>query len=251
LFAAAENKTMTENTVSDKFGEALGAEVEAHPDFAKDPRGAEEVVLGKARFDELKSARGDGVKDFYGTFFLIVNLAGLFIQMFLVSRLFKYIGVRGSLFVLPVIAFGGYAAMGLIGGLLVVRAAKTAENSMDYSLQNTVKQALFLPTSREAKYKAKAAIDTFFVRFGDTASAAIVAIGLNVLAFGPKQFAFVNVALCGVWIALNIGIAREHKRMVGDERVDDDAKAELPKARVVESKDAAETEDAAETKDES
>jgi hypothetical protein len=34
-------------------------------------------------------------------------------------------------------------------------------------VQNTVRQALFLPTTREHKYKAKQAIDTFFWRAGD------------------------------------------------------------------------------------
>jgi AAA family ATP:ADP antiporter len=113
-----------------------------------------------------------------------------------------------------VISFGSYAAIGLVGGLAVLRLAKTAENATDYSLQNTVKQALFLPTSREAKYKAKAAIDTFFVRFGDAASAGIVALGLHVLAFAPRAFAFVNVALALVWTLLNVGIAREHRKLV-------------------------------------
>ena len=44
---------------------------------------------------------------------------------------------------------------------------KVADNSLDYSLGNTTKQALWLPTSREAKYKAKQAVDSFFVRMGD------------------------------------------------------------------------------------
>jgi AAA family ATP:ADP antiporter len=147
-----------------------------------------------------------------------VNLVGVLTQMFLVSRIFKYLGVRAALFVLPLIAFGGYAAIALIGGLTVLRVAKTAENSTDYSLQNTLKQALFLPTSREAKYKAKAAIDTFFVRFGDTASAGIVAFGLHVLSLGAREFAWFNVALVVVWILLNVGIAREHKQLVPDDR---------------------------------
>ena len=116
------------------------------------------------------------------------------------------------------IAFGGYAAIALIGGLSVLRVAKTAENATDYSLQNTVKQALFLPTSREAKYKAKAAIDTFFVRFGDTASALLVAVGLHALHFGPRAFAAANLVLISVWILLNVGIAREHKKLVPDDR---------------------------------
>ena len=51
---------------------------------------------------------------------------------------------------------------------------KIAENSLDYSLQNTSRQALWLLTSRDAKYKAKAVIDTFIVRAGDVCSAAVV-----------------------------------------------------------------------------
>ena len=44
------------------------------------------------------------------------------------------------------------------GGLAVLRLAKTAENATDYSLQNTIRQALFLPTTREEKYNAKQAV---------------------------------------------------------------------------------------------
>ena len=37
-----------------------------------------------------------------------MNLFGALFQLFLVSRLFKYVGVRGAIFVLPFIAmFGG------------------------------------------------------------------------------------------------------------------------------------------------
>ena len=45
-----------------------------------------------------------------------------------------------------------------------MRWIKTAENATDYSMMNTARQLLWLPTSREEKYKAKQAIDTFFVR---------------------------------------------------------------------------------------
>jgi AAA family ATP:ADP antiporter len=179
----------------------------ANPDAAK----------AAARNTALRGARSEVIGAFYGNFFFWVNLIGVLIQMFVVSRIFKYFGVRAALFVLPVIAFGSYAAFAVIGGLTVLRFAKTAENATDYSLQNTVKQALFLPTSREAKYKAKAAIDTFFVRFGDSASALIVAAGLHVLHFSPRTFALVNMGLVVMWIFLSIGIAKEHKKMVPDD----------------------------------
>ena len=47
---------------------------------------------------------------------------------------------------------------------------KVANNSLENSLGNTTKQALWLQTSRESRYKAKQAVDSFFVRAGDVIS---------------------------------------------------------------------------------
>jgi AAA family ATP:ADP antiporter len=175
-------------------------------------------ALLEAENAEVKSARKRVSGNFYADFFFYVNLAGFLIQALLVSRIFKYFGVRAALFVLPLIALGGYAAIGLVGGIALLRVAKTAENSTDYSLQNTVKQALYLPTSREVKYKAKAAIDTFFVRIGDAASAGLVALGLHVLGFSAKSFALTNCVLVAFWILVAMAIAREHKKLLPDDR---------------------------------
>jgi AAA family ATP:ADP antiporter len=128
-----------------------------------------------------------------------------------VSRLFKYVGVRGALFVVPLIALGSYSLMALVPILSVVRIAKILENSTDYSIQNTARHALFLPVSREAKYKAKAAIDTFFWRLGDMAQAGVVLAG-TWLAFTTKQYAWINIALVGVWLVLIAGIYREYRK---------------------------------------
>jgi len=89
--------------------------------------------------------------------------------------------------------------------------------STDYSLQNTLKQALFLPTSREEKYKAKQAIDTFFVRVGDALSGALVLVGVQFLDFSRSGFAGVNVVLAALWIAVCVGIFKEHKKLVPDD----------------------------------
>jgi AAA family ATP:ADP antiporter len=141
-----------------------------------------------------------------------VNLLAFLLQAFVVSRIFKYAGVRAALFILPVIALGGYSMIALLPVLGVVMWAKILENSTDYSVQNTTRHALFLPTSREAKYKAKQAIDSFFVRAGDMLQAAVVFIG-TMLAFGIRGYALVNLALVAVWLVLAVGIAREHKKL--------------------------------------
>jgi AAA family ATP:ADP antiporter len=148
-----------------------------------------------------------------------VNLVSLILQAFFVSRIFKYIGVRGALFILPAIALTGYTAVALLPILSVVRWTKVFENSVDYSIQNTTRHALFLPTSREAKYKAKQAIDSFFVRFGDMLQAGVVFVGVQ-LAFGIRGFAIVNLVLVAIWLLVVVGIRREHRKLTGSEAFD-------------------------------
>jgi AAA family ATP:ADP antiporter len=91
----------------------------------------------------------------------------------------------------------------------VIRIAKVIENSCDYSIQNTARHALFLPTSREAKYKAKQVIDTFFWRAGDVTQAAVVLLGAQ-LAFGIREYALVNVFFVLLWLAVVVLLHREH-----------------------------------------
>jgi ATP:ADP antiporter, AAA family len=187
---------------------------------------AAEMIPGVASDPAVSDARREIIKAFYGDFFFWVNLVGFIVQAFLVSRIIKWIGVRGALFIMPIVAFGTYGAIAVVGGLMITRTMKVAENSTDYSLHNTVRQALFLPTSRDAKYKAKAAIDVFFVRFGDTISALVVGVGLHSLGMNVRGLAIVNVALTAVWIFVVIAIARRHKEF----KTDDDKKGKEAKA---------------------
>lgn len=150
---------------------------------------------------------------FYSAFFTAVNALGAALQLFAVSRILRWIGVRGALFVLPLIALGGYAAIAMGSALGVIRIAKILENSTDYSLQNTTRQALFLPTSRAAKYKAKQAIDTFFVRMGDVASAGLVFMGVT-LGFAVRHFAMMNLGFVAVWLVFALLIGRRYRRLV-------------------------------------
>lgn len=149
---------------------------------------------------------------FYSSFFLVVNLVGLLLQLFVVSRLIKYAGVPIAVMALPLIAAVGYTFLAFAPILAVVRWVKTAENATDYSLQNTVRNVLFLPTSRDQKYKAKQAIDSFFVRAGDVLSALLIYVGTSQLAYGPSQFAQVNLALALVWLGLAFVVGRAYAR---------------------------------------
>lgn len=165
------------------------------------------AFVDPAQVAERKAFVGSFMGSFYGT----VNLLGLVLQLFVTSRVMRYLGVRGALFVLPVIALVNYSVIAVAPILAVVRIGKIFENSTDYSIQNTIRQALYLPTSREAKYKAKAAIDTFCTRLGDVVSAGVVAGG-TALSVGVAGFGWFNVALTGLWLFVAGRIARAHRR---------------------------------------
>ena len=154
------------------------------------------------------------IGSFYGAYFFWVNIAALVIQAFLVSRIVKYVGIAGVILALPLVALGAYSTIALGASLAMVRWAKTAENATDYSVMNTGKQMLWLPTSRAEKYKAKQAVDTFFVRTGDLLSAAIVYTGTTWLALGVRGFAITNVVLTLAWLAVAALLLREHRQVV-------------------------------------
>jgi AAA family ATP:ADP antiporter len=181
-----------------------------------------EYILGRTVVNAAAAAVAAGtagglsaseyIGQFYSEFLFVVSLAALVLQFFVVSRLIKYAGVRVGVMVLPVLAFAGYAVLAFVPILALVRLVKIAENATDYSIQNTVRNVLFLPTSRDEKYKAKQAIDSFFWRAGDVMSAALVYVGVTVIGMGTAGFARVNLVLASVWLLLALAVGREYTR---------------------------------------
>ena len=162
--------------------------------------------------------QGAFIGSFYGSYFFWVNIASVILQAFVVSRIVKYLGMAGALFALPVIAFGAYGLIVASAGLMMVRVMKTLENSTDYSMMNTAKQMLWLPTTREQKFKAKQAIDTFFVRMGDMLAAAVVFVGTSIVSLSPSGFAGVNIVVVLASMAVAWALLREYRHITQEER---------------------------------
>jgi AAA family ATP:ADP antiporter len=172
-----------------------------------------EFILGKTVAEYAKGTVNSEayIGEFYARFFFWVNVVGAALQMFAVSRILKYIGIGPALLFLPVIALGSYTLLAFVPVLSFIRLAKIAENGTDYSIQNTARHGLFLNTSRDAKYKAQSAIDSFFWRTGDALSALLVFIGTQ-SAFGIRSFAVVNAVFVLMWLVVAIQIVRIRKR---------------------------------------
>jgi AAA family ATP:ADP antiporter len=151
-----------------------------------------------------------------GAFTFYQNILVVLLQALVVSRIVKYFGMPGVLLVLPLVALSGNVLIAAGAGFAIIRLAKMTENAADYSVMNTGRQMLWLPTRREEKYKAKQAIDTFFVRAGDVLSAGLV-FAVAALAIPAGRMAVVNVLLIVVWLAVIAAVLRRHRALTAQQ----------------------------------
>ena len=167
---------------------------------------------------------------FWGGFFSSVNIATLLIQALLVSRIVRHAGMAGILLLLPLVSGLSNGLVIAGAGFAVFRWTKLFENATDYSVMNTGKAMLWLPTTREEKYQAKQAVDTFFVRFGDVIAAAVVFLGLAALGHESARdlvgedlqqairvFAGINLVVIVGWIGVAFALLRGYTRLAGED----------------------------------
>ena len=175
-----------------------------------------EFIMDRALVEQARAQTavpvGVFIASFKADFFSWVNGVGLVLQLLVVSRVMKYLGVGVGLYILPLVALGGYGTLAIAPVLSIVFLTKVAENGLDYSLQSTLRQALYLPTSRADKYRAKPLIDTFLVRGGDVLASLVVLAG-QALAFTTGTFALVNAGLTIVWLVVAHRLSARHAQL--------------------------------------
>jgi AAA family ATP:ADP antiporter len=152
--------------------------------------------------------KGNAIGAAYADFFFYVNVAGVVLQTFVVSRLVKWFKLPAAFLFMPVLALGNAFVFAFVPIVALAKAGKTAENATDYSLNNTLRQMLWLVTSPDMKYKAKQVVDTFCVRIGDVCSAVSVYLAVDLLKFSVPRFAWISIVLAGLWLVLAVAIGR-------------------------------------------
>jgi AAA family ATP:ADP antiporter len=180
-----------------------------------------DYLLDRTLLATLAEAKASGldastiVTSFKANYFEWVNITGVVLQLFVVSRVMSRLGVRDALLALPAVAFLEYGMYLVVPVLSVFFVAKVGESSLEYSLQNTARQALFLVSSRVEKYVGKTVVDTVVVRAGDAMTAFVVWAGSRA-AVSTQAFATLNLVLITIWIAIVFAIGRENARRSGE-----------------------------------
>ncbi len=138
----------------------------------------------------------------FSTVFTITNIVSLFVQLFLTSYIMTNFGLTVALMILPMVILGVSGAFLTMPMLWIGSMLNTADNGFAYSINQSAKEALYVPTTRDEKYKAKAFIDMFVQRF---AKAIAVGLSLVITSFfadfsSIKWLSLVTVSVVVMWI---------------------------------------------------
>ncbi len=162
--------------------------------------------------EEANVAIGQATAEFYTRIYFWINLVGMLLQAFIVSRLVKYGGITSVLLIPPFVSLASYGTMSGTGGLQALTIAKTAENATNFSVGNTALHMLWLPVPKKALYKAKTAVDTAFVRTADALAAVTVIFGTRVCKITVEGFLVLNIFLITVWLLVVYLIIKERRK---------------------------------------
>ena len=104
---------------------------------------------------------------YYARIDFLINLSTILIQVFLTRWLLRRFGV-GPVLLIPAFAITfGYCLLAMSPLPLLVAAVQIATRSGEFSLGKPGRETLYTRVDREARYKAKAFIDTAVYRGGD------------------------------------------------------------------------------------
>ena len=150
---------------------------------------------------------------FLGMVGTIQNVISVVTQFFLVSFVIRRFGITTALLVLPTAAFlssGVYFALPVLwtGALL-----RISDNSFNYSINQTARETLFMPTSADEQYKARAFSNMFVQRLGKGA-AILMALVLNVL---PIRFlSLIAMVVIAIWISFAVSAGRRFDELTAE-----------------------------------
>ncbi len=173
------------------------------------------------------------MQSFFGLFFGILTTFAFFLQLLLTSRFLKNFGVRLTMLLAPIILMFG--SIGILFGSLtlpLVIFVKGSDESLAFSLNQSVREILYIPVPLDLRYKARPFIDMFINRFSKVTAAVLLLLGgLLANIFSPalievpymspikdpklaKYLTLGIIAFIFVWVVLNLKVSREYISMV-------------------------------------
>ena len=157
-------------------------------------------------------ANVDGLTSFLGLVLIWTSSIAFVIQVWLTSRIHRYLGIGFALLVLP-IGFGSTAVVMLLNAALWAPSlARVLDQSLRYTVDKTTREILFLPLPTDLKYRAKPFVDVTVDRVAKGVSGLLMLLLVKPwgLHLNWQQVSFVSLIIVGLWIATALRVKRQY-----------------------------------------
>lgn len=170
----------------------------------------------------------EAMQAFFGLFFGGLTTVAFFLQLLLTSNFLRNFGVRFTLLLAPIVLMFGSIGI-IVGGLTLplVIFVKGSDESLAFSLNQSVREILYIPVPWDLRYKARPFIDMFINRFAKVIAAILIFIAGILSAVkevpylspikDPKLAGYLSwgiIAFILLWIILNFKIHKEYGSML-------------------------------------
>jgi AAA family ATP:ADP antiporter len=95
------------------------------------------------------------------------NSLTLFVQLFITSRILRWLGIGGTLVIVPILTLAGFAILWANPVMAVLVIFQTIRRGLHYAVDRPAREVLYTIVTPDERYKAKPIIDTFIYRTGD------------------------------------------------------------------------------------
>ena len=165
-------------------------------------------------FIEATFPTADAKTTFTGLFLGAINVLAFLVQFFLTSWILRRRGLRWALLALPLVLLGGSAALLVLPLFWIAASMELCDRSLDYSVQSTAKEILYLPIDRTIRYKVKPFIDMVVFRFGKGIAAVIGIVLLDWMRAPASTLSLLVLPIVGVWLIVVFQIRREYETTI-------------------------------------
>ena len=130
----------------------------------------------------------------------------------------RNLGLSKTLLLLPFLMGLGVFGIWMMPELSIALVVIVVVKGLNYALNQPAKEQLYIPTSRETKYKAKAWIDSFGSRLSKSIGSSVHMLRPMLQSFFVMASSIICLGLIGVWIISALFVADMHKKAIEEDR---------------------------------
>lgn len=151
------------------------------------------------------------LEEFFSSVYLALNLASLLVQLLLVPRLLRWVGVNGALAVVPAVLLTSAVGLAAGGGLTLALVLKSGDGALRHSLYRTGAEVLFFPISPDLRARVKSVVDVIGQRGGQALGSVLILMVLSVSA-REATFATLTALSALAWLVLALTLRGHYLR---------------------------------------